>query len=99
MAIDIHVEKLVSFPDEAETYMPNRVHRSTWHRWRLRGIRGVKLETILIGGKRYTSLEALQRFVDQTTAAADGLTCNRSGKPPESTSLRNAESELTREGL
>ena len=37
-----------------------------------RGRAGVKLETILISSKHYTSREALQRFVERTTAAADG---------------------------
>ena len=32
------------------------------------------LETILCGGRRFTSSEALQRFADQVTAAADGRT-------------------------
>ena len=31
--------------------------------WRLHGVRGVKLETILCGGLRYTSREAISRFI------------------------------------
>jgi hypothetical protein len=55
---------------------PNRqgergVNVATVWRWSLRGIRGCKLETILIGGQRMTSREALQRFFVATTAAAD----------------------------
>jgi len=45
---------------------------ATGWRWIKRGCRGIKLESCLIGGKRYTSLEALQRFAEATTAAADG---------------------------
>lgn len=30
------------------------------------------LETVVIGGRRFTSREALDRFVERTTAAADG---------------------------
>ena len=52
---------------EAARSLPSRPHPSTLHRWRLRGIRGVKLDTILIGGRRYTSREALQRFFAATT--------------------------------
>ncbi len=40
-------------------------HVSTIYRWRLRGIRGVKLETFLIGGRRYTSVEAIERFTER----------------------------------
>jgi hypothetical protein len=35
---------------------------NTLWRWGLTGTRGRKLETILIGGVRYTSLEAIRRF-------------------------------------
>ena len=35
---------------------------STVWRWTLRGVRGVKLETLMVGGIRHTSREALQRL-------------------------------------
>jgi hypothetical protein len=69
--IDIHKETLVSL-SELSHRLPGRPNLSTLHRWRQRGIHGVTLETILIGGKRFCSLEAAQRFVDATTAVADG---------------------------
>lgn len=40
----------------------NRLGLATLHRWRLKGVRGVRLETCLIGGLRYTSKEAIERF-------------------------------------
>jgi hypothetical protein len=47
-----------------------RLHRSTAHRWRARGLRApdgtrVRLETIRVGGTYYTSLEALQTFFER----------------------------------
>jgi hypothetical protein len=39
-----------------------RVHVSTVWRWITRGLRGVKLETVKIGGTTCTSEEALRRF-------------------------------------
>lgn len=42
-----------------------RVHISAVYRWIRRGVRGVHLESIKIGGSTYTSIEALQRFGDQ----------------------------------
>jgi len=39
-----------------------RVHISAVYRWVQRGIKGVRLEAIRIGGTTYTSREALQRF-------------------------------------
>jgi Protein of unknown function (DUF1580) len=35
---------------------------ATLYRWALKGIRGVKLETVMMGGRRYTSDEAVDRF-------------------------------------
>ena len=40
----------------------------------MKGVRGVRLETFLRGGIRYTSDEAIERFFAATTAAADGDT-------------------------
>jgi hypothetical protein len=51
----------------ASASLPGRPHISTLHRWRMRGVRGIRLETCLIGGVRHTSREALQRFADATT--------------------------------
>jgi len=40
------------------------VHRSTLHRWAIQGLRGgLKLYTVVIGGRRYTSLAAIQDFL------------------------------------
>jgi len=68
--IDLHDERLLTLQEAAEL-LPGSTAISTLHRWRQRGVRGVQLETCLIGGKRYTSKEALQRFADAITAAVD----------------------------
>lgn len=47
--------------------IPGQPHISTLIRWYTKGVRGVKLETALIGGRRFTSLEAIQRFIDRLT--------------------------------
>lgn len=75
MAIDIAAETMIPIrqvPDWCEQHLGRRVHPSTVHRWRLRGARGIRLETILAGGARMTSAQALSRFFNATTAAADG---------------------------
>lgn len=38
-------------------------------RWALRGVRGVKLESYVLGGRRFTTREACERFL----AALNGL--------------------------
>ena len=69
--IELKSETLLTFQQAADS-LPHKPHLSTLHRWRLRGCRGVKLETLLVGGIRFTSSEALQRFFNRTTAIADG---------------------------
>ena len=75
--IDINKEHLIRIHDVPRR-LPRRptgkqVHISAVYRWIKRGVRGVFLESVKIGGSTYTSEEALQRFADQRsnpTAAA-----------------------------
>ncbi len=71
MGIDAGVETLVQFSSEARTAFPGRrrLGYATLHRWRSEGVRGVRLETILVGGLRYTSREAIDRFIEAQNAA------------------------------
>ena len=75
MSIDPTKETLVTFSD-ARCAFPGgrRVSLATLHRWRLSGVRGARLETCLIGGRRHTSRQAIDRFIvagntDDTPAA------------------------------
>ena len=43
------------------------VSLQTIRAWARRGVRGNILETRMIGGRRFTSLEACQRFLDATS--------------------------------
>jgi hypothetical protein len=79
MALDLQQEQLLTFA-EASARFPGRPHLATLHRWRLRGIRGIQLESCLIGGRRFTSVEALQRFSNRLDPAAS------TGGPPHSKS-------------
>lgn len=72
--IDAHNEALLqlreigaNLPRPASVPAP---HRITVQRWISRGIRGVKLETVRIGGSVYTSREALARFIERTNSVA-----------------------------
>lgn len=44
-------------------------HRCTVGRWVRQGVRGVKLETVPIGGRDVTSKQAVRRFLDRVAAA------------------------------
>jgi transposase len=69
------------------------VNVSTIWRWILRGVRGQKLESALIGGQRYTSEEAVQRFVENINAPAGMTPCGRTSKQREK-EIAAAEREL-----
>lgn len=70
---DIAQERLISFNQAAELLPTGmRPDFSTWWRWSRRGWRGIKLETVRVGKRRLTSVEAMQRFIAATTALEDG---------------------------
>lgn len=60
--IDHETEDLLSMTAAAKL-LPGRPNVATLWRWRTSGCRGHKLETFLFGGRRYTSREAISRFL------------------------------------
>ena len=102
MTIDVTAETLIQFrdlPKWTKDHLGRRVHPSTLHRWRLRGTRGIRLETLLAGGTRYTSVEALNRFFAATTAAADGESCTAVPDAVNPSSIAKAEKYLASQGI
>lgn len=69
MAIQFNHEHLLTLTEAAKLLPRRRAgrkpHVSTLYRWASRGLRGVVLETIQIGGTTCTTEEALQRFFDE----------------------------------
>ncbi len=84
---------------QAAAALPGRPHLSTLHRWRLRGVRGIRLETCLIGGRRFTTDQWLRDFIEATsqTNTVDVLTSQPSRT--RQAAIRSAESELARDGI
>jgi len=72
MSIDLNVERPITF-NRAARYLPrsSRPNQSTWWRWWRHGVRGIQLETVLIGGRRYTTREAVLRFAAALTSITD----------------------------
>jgi hypothetical protein len=60
--------KLDILPRRREGKRPNA---STLWRWALHGVKGIRLETVMAGGVRVTSAEAIQRFFDRLTEASE----------------------------
>jgi Protein of unknown function (DUF1580) len=48
---------------ETRDHVASHPSLASIYRWAFKGVRGVQLETILIGGRRYTSREAVARFI------------------------------------
>ena len=46
------------------------VSPATVARWATRGVRGIRLQTFVLGGRRFTTPALLERFMGETTAAA-----------------------------
>jgi hypothetical protein len=63
MSVRLLSETLMSLPDACSAFPGRKVSLPTLHRWRLSGVRGIFLETVLVGGRRMTSLEAIERFL------------------------------------
>lgn len=83
--IDWEREKLVRIPD-ATKFIPTYGSRagaavSTIYKWVTVGCEGIVLESVKIGRKRFTSEEAVKRFLAQ-------LGSHRAGKPPRMRTLR-----------
>lgn len=74
--IDFRDEELMPL-NRAARQLPRRrgdrpVHVATLYRWAKSGCRGVRLETLQVGGSLCTSRGALQRFFERLTAAGGG---------------------------
>ena len=98
MAINIEHETLLRL-SEAAKRVPGRggggLHAATIYRWVANGVGGVRLESILIGGCRYTSVEALGRFIKRCNASNP----NAVTTPSRQRRVETAERELEAAGI
>ena len=98
MTIDLATETPVPFN---EARFPGDPHISTRHRWRLRGVRGVKLETFLCGGRRFTTNEAIGRFIAHLNGSSDPVAPapSRATSPGQRLRIEAAKAELRAAGV
>ena len=98
--IDISTERVLTL-NNAIAHLPHRrkgsrPHLATLYRWANRGIKGVKLETLQVGGTLCTSIEALQRFFDRLSEPRQP----RPNKDPHrQRRIAAAERECNQEGI
>ncbi|MBA4016461.1 MAG: hypothetical protein C0483_04675 [Pirellula sp.] len=68
MSIDLANERLLTFDEAAELLPPaRRPSHATWWRWWRHGVQNVRLETAVVGGRRYTTRAAVERFAASMT--------------------------------
>jgi len=100
--IDIRAEPLIPLRQVAAMRPAGRkgrpLHVATVYRWATRGIRGVRLEVIRLGGSLYSSREAVQRFADRLSAAPPGAE-GREGTCRRHDSAARAADELSTLGI
>jgi hypothetical protein len=96
MSIDIANEKLIT---PAEYVLRWGVHISTFYRHAFKGTDGVHLEIVKLGGRTYTSLEAVQRFADRLTQAKTGVPADASIRTPAARIRADVKAERELEQL
>lgn len=99
MGIDYETETIITLGEACRAFPPNGISDATMARWIQRGIKVkslgalVKLETLLIGGRRVTSREAIARFIAAQNAA------DAPAAPTITASQRRRQSEAARNEL
>jgi hypothetical protein len=81
---------------EAARLLPKAPNPATLWRWRTKGIRGVRLKTVLVGGRRYVSRAALNRFIQAVTAATQQSDGPSAAAAPQKGSTRRRSAETSR---
>jgi hypothetical protein len=94
-------EKLYSAPAAVEKATGYRPDPSVIHRWGKVGVgkEKVKFKTAMLGGRRMASVEAVLRFIEATTLAADGESTPTRTKRASNAAVSEAERFLNQEGI
>lgn len=101
--IDASKERLLSMT-EAAARVPGyragkRTNVATLFRWAKDGSRGVRLETLQFGGRKVTSVEALQRFADRLTTHPEDAKTSGPSVASRQRSAERASQELDALGV
>ena len=76
---------------EAPKHFPVRCSRQTLERWMRRGSNGVVLESVTIGSRRYTSIEAIGRFLSAQAGTPTNKGSLSDGRPRSSGGMSERE--------
>ena len=101
----VEISKALPLTDAVEQVIGERMSYATLFRWTQRGLLTpagdrVRLEFLKIGGRRRTSLDAVQRFVEAATEAAIGAATLPAQTPrARAAAVSAAERELEEIGV
>jgi hypothetical protein len=86
-SIDFETQRILWFkklPAVWEKLFGWRPHQSATQRWRIRGVRGIRIPTIVVAGRVFTSVEAIRWWVEATSNTAPKLNAEASAAPAKS---------------
>jgi hypothetical protein len=96
--LDLSSETAIAV-NKSPAHIPGRPHVSTVWRWVLVGVRGIKLETFVVGCQRFTTKQAIERFIAATTARANGEPAPTRTPRQRVRAIEAAERELRKAGI
>jgi hypothetical protein len=66
--IDPATDELLTVPECAQRVLRKRIHPVSCWRWATKGVKGgIRLETVIVGRQRYTTVEAFADFIRRQT--------------------------------
>lgn len=95
MIIDIDSETLLTLAEAAKRF-PRKLSICTLFRWCKNGVRGAVLSSVVIGGRRFTSLEAIHRFI---VATSQRDSARPATEPANANRAKNVAKCLTAKGI
>ncbi len=103
MPTELHSEELITLAEAARAIPGRRPGQrlsiSTVWRWVTAGVKGgIRLESVAVGGQRFTSREALSRFIARCDAAIGNAQPERTPAMARREHAK-AEAELDRAGI
>lgn len=79
--------------------IPGNPSAPTRWRWRLHGVRGVRLETVTIGGRVFVTKRALEEFIDAASKRSERPEGQQRTPARRERDIRRAERELRDAGV
>ena len=96
--MDILNETAIAISD-APRHIAGRPHIATVWRWRTHGVKGIRLESYVVGGRVFTTRKAIERFIERTTAARNGQPAEQAPSRKRQAAIERAEAELDAAGI